>query len=230
MNSLPHNTYPTANGILAVRPKSSSENAYGFVLEAVTTEDTPVPHVPLRFNLRIIIRIILGHLGVIWAMLVLRRPPTPREVFYQIVPALIHNHLIIVTPPPDTPLSFRYPVENQVRIWNTPRTVQVAVSSEKVSGVPKLYVYDIPAQLTGEQRLKQGDVIFINKTGILVTKEYGPLPEWPGFDETFVVSEGHTVDLELVLVYVLRRYMEPPDVSVEEILDETTVDGSGRWR
>ena len=108
--------------------------------------------------------------------------------------------------------------------------MQMAVSSMIASGISQLYVDYHPSQLTGQQLLKQGDMIFIKKTGVLITKEYGPLSVWPGLEEGLVVSEGLTVDGELVLVYTPQSYMEPPEVSLEEIMGQHGVDGSGRWR
>lgn len=230
MDSPSYNTYLTTNGTVTVRTKPAPENAYGFVLETVATEDTSAPRARALYDFRSLFWTFIGYLGLVWVRLILQRPPTVQELFHTVIPSPIRNFLIIVTPPPGTPFLTRCPVEGQVRLWTNPSNVQVAVSALIASGIPKLYVHDYSPHQLGEQRLKQGDVVFINKEGILLTKEYGPLPIWPGWKETFVVSEGRRVDRELVLVFVLRKYMEPPEVSVEEILDEETVDGTGRWR
>lgn len=230
MNTPLYNTYRTSYGTLTVRPRLNPDNRYGFILETVTAEDSPAPRAPQRFEPCTLLWALLSQFWLIWAQYLARRPPTLNELFCQIVPAPIHQHLIVVTPPPSTPLALRYPTEGQTRIWISPPNVQCLISASVATGVPQFYVHDYPVQRLGEQRIKQGSLVFIRKTGILITQEYGPLPIWPGWRESFVVSEGRTIDHELVLVYVLHKYMEPPEISVEEILDEIVVDGNGRWR
>jgi hypothetical protein len=209
------NTYRTPKGNVTIYPKETDANQLGFTLE-FSTPPRETPRAPSS---------VLAHLRVFltWALAKITpsyfdRPTTHSQLFKRVVPSILRDHLIIVTPPPTSPFPTWYPRSDHTRTWHSHETTFHAVQTLREHRIQEVYVFSIHIEHLGQQRVKTGDVIFICDTAIYITDEIGLLPPWSAWTEKFVVMEGHTLNREMVTVYLPARYAEPPSISEEDII------------
>lgn len=101
----------------------------------------------------------------------------------------------------------------------------------RLSGVPEVYVPRYPDHLIGSQRVKAGDLIFINQEGYYITDEIGPLPALQGRTTSTVAVESHTIHQQMVILYIPIEYTAHPEMSAGiitgEITDDSEDEGAG---
>jgi hypothetical protein len=105
----------------------------------------------------------------------------------------------------------------------------------QVLNTPEVFVPQFDPTLVGEQRIRPGDVIFVNQTGYFITRDYGELPNSNEFPNDLIAMEGHTIDQVLTLLFIPRRYLVPPEEfgevingpHLDEMEDEEDEDAEG---
>lgn len=202
------NTYETPHGNIMVYPEPTTANDLGFKLTA-SPPLPALPHHPRGTPLTRLASIVTYPLATLLSF-IRRRPADGRRAFHNAVPPILRNHLVVVTPPPESVFPTRYPLTDQVRNWltfpDTLKTITVLRSRQ----VREVYIHDFDGGLVGHQYIKRGDVLFTAGAAFYVSREIGALPPYPGWIESFIALEGHTIDREMVILYVLARYVEFP--------------------
>jgi hypothetical protein len=216
LNHPSSNTYLTPEGPIIAFPTVNSENPYGFILET----NPPYTEAPPRRTFRYILWEIwhyLCHLTLILLSVIKRSPMEDQTDFWKIVPPYLRQHLIVITPPPNTPLPTWYPPSTDIRTWHNLPITWSAVQFMRESYVPEVHIHPHPPQYLGQQLIKEGDLIFVGGMGIFITDEIGP---YSILGEREVVAlEGHTIKREAILVFIPMEYTERPEVSGKEFVE-----------
>ena len=113
LRPLSENTYPTPEGNVTVYPRLA-KNELGFILE-LRTPPSERPRTP-SITIARIWTLLTGFL-INLITLCSGKPATPSQIFRQIVPQILRNHLIVVTPPPESIFPNLYPLTDHVRVW-----------------------------------------------------------------------------------------------------------------
>ena len=210
------NTYPTPTGDVTVYPQPA-DNELGFVL----TLRNPPPERP-RAPSTII--------ACLWTLLIgffikitshyPWKPTTHSQTFRRVVPAILRDHLVIVTPPPGSAFPSLDPLADHVRVWFSFNSTVRILRFLRQSNVSEYTIVNYRRDQLGLQRLKAGKVVFVCETAIYITDEIGPLPPQTGWADNLVALEGHTIDRELVVIHVPAQYVEAPIMSGEDVLGE----------
>ena len=151
------------------------------------------------------------------------KPPIPQDTeFSHVVPLELHDHIIVVTPPPLSMFPMRYPALRlqEHRYWRSKNDTARTVRTYRLLSLPEVHVPTLSdPTLFGARRAKPGDVIFVNRTAYFLTLDIGELPynnEFP-FKDT-IVMEAQSKDRTATILFVPRRYLEPPAHFGEPIL------------
>jgi hypothetical protein len=151
---------------------------------------------------------------------------SPSSEFNQAIPTQLHDHLIIVTPPPFSTFPRLYPKASVScpRVWRDYSFTWFTVINLRLSGVPEVRVPFYPQHRLGTKRAKLGDLIFVNKIAYCLTEDIGELPHTEEYAEGLIAMEAHTHDHTFVLLIVPRRYLVPPTLFAEVIEGPTFAD------
>ena len=208
------NTYPTPTGDVTVYPKPA-DNELGFVL-TLRNPPSERPRAPSTTIARLWTLIVGFFIKITshypW------KPTTHSQTFRRVVPTILWDHLVVVTPPPESAFPSMYPLSDRVRIWFSCNATIRTLKFLRLSGVPEYTVVNFRRDQRGRQRIKIGNVVFVCETAIYVTEEIGPLPPQTGWADDLVALEGHTIDREMVVIHVPADYVEAPTLSEEYVL------------
>lgn len=222
------NTYLTSFGPVVTYPEPTPTNPYGFIIKTEPSLSTPDVRPRPRITLRFILWTIFAYPLFALEALFKWRPFSETTPHHPVIPAVLRDHLIIITPPPGTPFPLRYPFTSSVRIWFSPSAALASIATFRASGVPEILILPYPITQIGQKRIQRGDVIFVGGIGYYVTGEIGSLPSQARWMEGLVALEGHTINREKVTLFLPSRYVEPPEVSGGVIIGELTEEGEER--
>lgn len=243
INPYPYsNTYLVKRGAITVYPQYTGENTegnLGFTL--VIHEAATLPFVEIQNPHSSLIPSIPGvevsasppahcweSIRAIWRSMVSCLRPRPLQSplhqlsiladirtkeFQTIIPTELHQHFIIVTPPPLSMFPVRYSSsahQQLIRIWRDPVATLGIIQIMKDSDVPEIRAPSPPKSLIGTQRAKPGDIIFIKRQAYYLIADIGELPQSSDYPEGTIAMEGRTSERTCVLIYIHRQYLVPP--------------------
>ena len=132
--------------------------------------------------------------------------------FYHIVPQILQDHFIIVTPPDLSPLLLKYPYAGlKCRLWLSSAKTLSWVQELQRSNVPEVHVPIYHANLVGVQHAKPGDLIFVEQDAYFICRDIGQLPMVNTSSPGIITMEGRTKKYARVLLFVPREYVQTPN-------------------
>lgn len=233
------NVYRGAHRHFTIYPEVSAANPFGFVIRTEPPLRVPAsyPHprggapATLRaaltypiFALKALLAYTIA-LPSRWCYSVV--PEVPQKD-HLIVPEVLQGFLILVTPPPGTFFPVHYPTTDTVRVWLSPSSTVNCIATLRANGVPETLILEHPTELTGQQKIHPGDILFVRGKGYYVSGEIGPLPDWVSWGKKLVALQTHTIDREMNILYVPSHYVAPPEMSGGVITGELDEDGEDR--
>ena len=212
------NTYQTPIGNVTAYPVKSSVNPYGFTIETDPPQtEPPSPRTP-RFEVWFIWQYFIHLLVTIIAFMRGKQDKEPS--CDSIIPFCLRHHLIVLTPPSNTPFPTWYPPSTGTRAWYTFTKTWNAVQFLRESQVPEIHILPHPPHLLSRNLIREGKVIFVGGMGIYITDEIGPY-HLPDGGREVVAMEGHTIKREMILVFMPVEYAKKPDFEGQEFVEKS---------
>jgi hypothetical protein len=203
LRNQPPNIYLTQHGLVTLIPELSTSNDFGFILKTEiiveATESTRIADDKSIMTLANTVATILGQLTF-------RHQSTSN----QIIPITFQDHLVIIAPPPQSTLPMRYPLSPYARTWLSPSNTWKLVLHLRTSRLAENFILRYPHSQTGNQSMKAGDIVFINRIGYYISEEIGRLPPEAEWMSRYVALAGYTAEGEMVLLFTIPDYVRPP--------------------
>lgn len=195
-------------------------NPYGFVIQIQTATRGHAPS-PDPSYLTTTVTAISHTVHVIRNFLCGYQLPPPL-LSERIIPVELRRHLVVITPPSQSPFPLHHALGNRTRVWHSPSYIQTAYHIMVTNGQPEIEVPLHPRKFRGIQPIKIGKVVFIQGEGYYITNEVGPFQETEG-NLWYVLMEAHTINDVATILRVPSVYTQAPDYDASWILDREEV-------